>query len=88
MRETQSHEVVVVGGGTAGLAVSAQLLRQRKGTDVAIIEPQTKHYYQPGWTMVGGGIFQKQETERYPQVYMGVGECESDPRPRRGEKEQ
>jgi sulfide:quinone oxidoreductase len=59
------HDVVVVGGGAAGLSVSHQLRRAMKGLDVAIVEPSSKHYYQPGWTMVGGGVINKRETERY-----------------------
>lgn len=51
---TDKHQIVVVGGGTAGISVTARLLR--KGyTDVAVIEPSDVHYYQPLWTLVGGG---------------------------------
>ena len=32
--------------------------------DIAIVEPSDKHYYQPLWTLVGGGVFDKQESER------------------------
>lgn len=51
---TDKHQIVVVGGGTAGISVASRLLR--KGyTDVAVIEPSDVHYYQPLWTLVGGG---------------------------------
>lgn len=50
------HEVVIVGGGTAGLTVAARLARGRNGIDAAVIEPSTVHYYQPLWTLVGGGV--------------------------------
>ncbi len=54
MSATAKHQVLIVGGGTAGITVAASLLR--KGyTDVAVIEPSDKHYYQPLWTLVGGG---------------------------------
>lgn len=58
------HNVVIVGGGAAGLATAASLLKRRHDLDVAIIDPATKHYYQPGWTLVGGGVFSAQQTER------------------------
>jgi sulfide:quinone oxidoreductase len=32
--------------------------------DIAIIDPADAHYYQPGWTMVGGGVFTPSETAR------------------------
>ncbi|MCA9072686.1 MAG: NAD(P)/FAD-dependent oxidoreductase, partial [Planctomycetaceae bacterium] len=58
------HQIVIVGGGTAGITVAARLLNENSSLDVAIIEPSTKHYYQPLWTLVGGGMFPKEESER------------------------
>ena len=34
------------------------------GADVRIVEPSENHYYQPGWTMVGAGVFKPQRTQR------------------------
>jgi sulfide:quinone oxidoreductase len=59
-----SHEVVIVGGGAAGIAVAASLLARQPGLDVAIVDPADVHYYQPGWTMVGGGVFDAGVTAR------------------------
>ena len=59
-----SHKVVIVGGGAAGIATAASLLKRRSGLDIAIIEPADTHAYQPGWTMVGGGIFEPEVTRR------------------------
>lgn len=58
------HDVVIIGGGAAGIATAASILKRRKDVDVAIIEPRTEHYYQPGWTLVGGGVFKREQTER------------------------
>lgn len=58
------HQIIVVGGGNAGISVSAQLLRRNGNLDIAIIEPSDKHYYQPAWTLVGGGDFDILKTVR------------------------
>jgi sulfide:quinone oxidoreductase len=58
------HEVVIVGGGAAGIAAAASLLARSPGLDVAIIDPADVHYYQPGWTLVGGGVFDVRDTVR------------------------
>ena len=58
------NQIVVVGGGAAGIATAASLLRRRPNLDLAIVEPAETHYYQPGWTMVGGGIFDRAVTAR------------------------
>lgn len=65
----KGHKVVVVGGGAAGLAVGHQLLRSGKfaANDIAIIDPAEHHNYQPGWTLVGGGLKKKEDLQRSMQ---------------------
>ncbi|MCA8057418.1 FAD/NAD(P)-binding oxidoreductase [Burkholderia orbicola] len=58
------HSVVIVGGGAAGIAVASSLLARLPELDISIIEPADVHYYQPGWTMVGGGVFDQAVTVR------------------------
>ncbi len=58
------HDVVIVGGGAAGVAVASSLLRRSPLLDIAIIDPADAHFYQPGWTMVGGGVFKAGDTAR------------------------
>ena len=59
-----AHDVVIIGGGSAGIAVAASLLARSPKLDIAIIDPADVHYYQPGWTMVGAGIFDASSTVR------------------------
>jgi sulfide:quinone oxidoreductase len=58
------YEVLILGGGTAGLTVASQLADRIGGRRVAIVEPSPTHYYQPLWTLVGGGIFSREESAR------------------------
>lgn len=65
MSDTIHHQIVIIGGGTAGITVAAQLTRSWfDRRDVAVIEPSDKHYYQPLWTLVGAGLARKEATER------------------------
>ncbi|WP_339926915.1 FAD/NAD(P)-binding oxidoreductase [uncultured Cobetia sp.] len=59
-----AHKVVIIGGGAGGIAVAASLLKRQPGMDIAIVEPAEQHSYQPGWTMVGGGIFTPEFTRK------------------------
>ena len=59
------HDVVVVGGGTAGITVAARLTKGWfNDLDVAVIEPSAQHFYQPAWTLVGAGTYRRQDTVR------------------------
>ena len=64
MARSLNHEVVIIGGGSAGIATASSLLKRRPSLDIAIVEPSEDHYYQPGWTMVGGGVFDAPATRR------------------------
>lgn len=51
---SKHHRIVIIGGGTAGITVAARLRRAGQ-RDVAVLDPSERHYYQPLWTLVGGG---------------------------------
>src|SRR5690606_27760997 len=57
-------QILVIGGGTGGIMVSAQLKRKAPELQVAIVEPSDKHKYQPAWTLVGAGNYAMQKTIR------------------------
>lgn len=61
-----SFKVVIVGGGTAGISVASRLLRKSNilANEIAIVDPAEHHYYQPLWTLVGGGASKRQDSER------------------------
>lgn len=60
----KDYDVVVVGAGAAGIATAASLLNRQRDLSIAFVDAAEMHYYQPGWTMVGGGIFQAPSTGR------------------------
>ncbi|XP_063203209.1 sulfide:quinone oxidoreductase, mitochondrial isoform X2 [Chroicocephalus ridibundus] len=49
------YEVLVLGGGAGGITMSARMKRKVGAGNVAVVEPSETHYYQPLWTLVGGG---------------------------------
>ncbi len=69
------HTVLIVGAGAAGIAVAASLLARDRTLDIALVDPADVHYYQPGWTMVGGGIFKAPSTARTMASTLPAGVC-------------
>ncbi|MER6026213.1 FAD/NAD(P)-binding oxidoreductase [Streptomyces sp. NPDC001851] len=66
------HKVLIVGGGSAGVSVAARLKRQGiRG--IGLVEPSTTHYYQPLWTLVGGGRASAADSARTQQSVMPKG---------------
>ncbi len=58
------YKIIIVGGGNAGISVAAKLLNKKSNLEIAIIEPSENHFYQPAWTLVGGGTFDIKKTIR------------------------
>lgn len=69
---TVHHQVVIIGGGNAGLSVAARL-RRAGLTDIAVIEPSEVHSYQPLWTLVGGGCASASSSQRSQASVMPQG---------------
>ncbi len=61
---SQHHRIVIVGGGAAGISVAAHMRRKNPAIDIAIVEPSEVHYYQPAFTLVGGGEYGFEKTKR------------------------
>ncbi|MFC2967469.1 TIGR01244 family sulfur transferase [Acidimangrovimonas pyrenivorans] len=60
----RKYDVLIIGAGSGGISVAASLLKRRGTLDIAIVEPRDIHYYQPGFTLVGAGVFQPEVTQR------------------------
>lgn len=57
-------DVLIIGGGAAGIGVAASILKRDPTISITLIEPSDNHYYQPAWTLVGGGAFNAKHTVR------------------------
>ena len=59
----RSFEVLIVGGGNAGVSLAARL--HRYGVrDVAVVEPRDNHFYQPLFSHIAGGRAKAAEAVR------------------------
>ncbi|MDJ0391130.1 FAD/NAD(P)-binding oxidoreductase [Roseomonas sp. E05] len=65
--------VLIVGGGAAGITVAAALRRHRPQLPVTLVEPSGTHAYQPGWTLVGAGVFSLAQTLRREETLIPKG---------------
>jgi len=57
-----SARIVIVGAGAAGLAAASRLSAALEGATITIVDERQAHYYQPGFTLVAGGI----KPQNYP----------------------
>jgi sulfide:quinone oxidoreductase len=67
------HQILIVGGGSAGITVAAIMKRRAPGADIAIVEPSPDHYYQPAFTLVGAGVYPLARTRRAEEGLIPVG---------------
>lgn len=66
-------EVLIIGAGAGGISVAASLRARKPDLRIALVDPAETHYYQPGWTMVGGGIFTANQTAKSMRSLMPKG---------------
>lgn len=64
MTYQDKYQILIAGGGTAGITAAAYLTDLPEKLEIAIIEPSEEHYYQPLWTLVGGGVFEREVSMR------------------------
>lgn len=64
MVDRSTYDVVIIGAGSGGIATAASLKKRSPALRIAIVDPAESHFYQPGWTLVGGGVFDATSTRR------------------------
>jgi sulfide:quinone oxidoreductase len=67
------HQILIIGGGNAGLSIASKLLIKDSSLKIGIIEPSEKHFYQPAWTLVGGGVFDVNDTIKNEKDFIPKG---------------
>ncbi|PTG54935.1 pyridine nucleotide-disulfide oxidoreductase [Staphylococcus chromogenes] len=73
---TKQHKIIIIGGGSAGIMVASRLLNQRQDLKghITLIDPAEYHYYQPLWTLVGGGVAKLEATRKKMRKVIPKGE--------------
>src|SRR3546814_14535307 len=68
-----TYDIVIIGGGAAGIATASSILKRNAKVTIAVVDPAPDHYYQPGWTMVGAGVFTPEQTPKADSDIMPQG---------------
>ncbi len=66
-------QILIIGGGNAGISTASQLINKKRNLDISIIDPSEFHYYQPAWTLVGGGVFDINKTRKPEKDFIPKG---------------
>ena len=67
-------KILIIGGGLAGISTAARLATTLTTPDITVIEPNPKSTsYQPGTTLVAGGVYTKEEIVYNTKDYVPVG---------------
>lgn len=56
------YQILIIGAGTAGIMTAAQLKKRDHNLEIGIVDASELHYYQPAFTLVGGGAYDKKKT--------------------------
>ena len=62
MEKTNHSNVLIVGGGCAGIAVASRINSLKSDLTISIVEPSEKSLYQAAWTLVGAGAYNVNDT--------------------------
>lgn len=66
-------KIIIAGGGDAGITIAARLNNLLDNPDITIIDPNATHFYQPGQTLVAGGVWQIEDISYTLKDYLPKG---------------
>jgi sulfide:quinone oxidoreductase len=55
MEKNNHSNILIIGGGCAGISVATRLKSLKPDLSISVIEPSDKSLYQAAWTLVGAG---------------------------------
>jgi len=67
------YNLLIIGAGTGGIMVAAQMKKANPGLTIAIVDASETHIYQPAYTLVGAGAFDMKKTRRPNKDYIPSG---------------
>ncbi len=70
---TSRARVVIAGAGAAGLALASRLRRQMENATIILIDGKKAHHFQPGYTLVGAGLWRPEDVTEANAAYVPVG---------------
>ncbi|MGY6567645.1 MAG: FAD-dependent oxidoreductase, partial [Salinarimonas sp.] len=53
--------IVIAGAGAGGLTAASQLSRRMPNARITVIDRQERHYFQPGYTLIGSGVWREDQ---------------------------
>ena len=62
MNNSNHSNILIIGGGCAGISVATRLKSLKSDLSISIIEPSEKSLYQAAWTLVGAGAYDVNST--------------------------
>ncbi|MGP1450069.1 MAG: NAD(P)/FAD-dependent oxidoreductase [Wolinella sp.] len=72
-KSTAKGKILIIGGGGGGIDTAARLLRELENPDITLIDPSDIHYYQPGYTLIGCGVYQENDVIKKQADFMPSG---------------
>ncbi len=64
---------MIVGAGAAGLSMASQLRRQLEGAKITLIDRREAHHFQPGYTLIGAGLWRAEDVLSSNASYVAPG---------------
>ena len=62
MEKSNHSNILIIGGGCAGISVATRLKSLKPDLSISVIEPSDKSLYQAAWTLVGAGAYNVDDT--------------------------